>query len=116
VLSRVGETWAHSEKIYGTLRSRRFGDFLQIKNMGTIGGNLCNASPAADSAPPLIAFGAKVKLVEAEKERVVPLEDFFVGNGVTCLSPKEILMEAQVPEPSGPMGSAFIKWGGSRLT
>jgi len=60
---------------------------LQIKNMGTIGGNLCNASPAADSAPPLIAFGAKVKLVDAEKERVIPLEDFFVGNGVTCLSP-----------------------------
>ena len=84
---------------------------LQIKNMGTIGGNLCNASPAADSAPPLIAFGTKVKLVEAEKERVVPLEDFFVGNGVTCLSPGEILMEAQIPEPSGPMGSAFIKMG-----
>jgi CO/xanthine dehydrogenase FAD-binding subunit len=84
---------------------------VQIKNMGTIGGNLCNASPAADSAPPLIAFGTKVKLVEAEKERVLPLEEFFVGNGVTCLSPREILIEAQVPEPSGPMGSAFIKMG-----
>jgi CO/xanthine dehydrogenase FAD-binding subunit len=84
---------------------------VQIKNMGTVGGNLCNASPAADSAPPLIAFGSKVKLVDAEKERIIPLEEFFVDNGVTCLSSKEILMEAQVPEPSGPMGSAFIKIG-----
>jgi CO/xanthine dehydrogenase FAD-binding subunit len=84
---------------------------LQIKNMGTIGGNLCNASPAADSAPPLLAFGTKVKLAEAEKERVIPLEEFFVGNGVTRLSPREILIEAQVPEPSGPTGSAFIKIG-----
>lgn len=84
---------------------------VQIKNMGTLGGNLCNASPAADSAPPLIAFGAKVRLVEVQRERVVPLEGFFVGNGVTCLSPRELLMEVHVPEPSGPVGSAFIKMG-----
>ena len=82
---------------------------VQIKNMGTIGGNLCNASPAADSAPPLVAFGGKVRLVEDQKERVISLEEFFVGNGVTCLSPKELLVEVVLPEPSGPTGSAFIK-------
>ena len=82
---------------------------VQIKHMGTIGGNLCNASPAADSAPPLIAFGGRAKIVEDQRGRVVPLEEFFVGNGVTCLSPKELLVEIQLPEPSGPTGSAFIK-------
>ena len=82
---------------------------VQIKNMGTIGGNLCNASPAADSAPPLIAFGGQVRLAEDQKERVISLEEFFVGNGVTCLSPKELLVEVLLAEPSGPTGSAFIK-------
>jgi CO/xanthine dehydrogenase FAD-binding subunit len=82
---------------------------VQIKNMGTIGGNLCNASPAADSAPPLIAFGGQVRLVEDQKERVISLEEFFVGNGVTCLSPKELLVEVLLAEPPGPTGSAFIK-------
>jgi carbon-monoxide dehydrogenase medium subunit len=82
---------------------------VQIKNMGTIGGNLCNASPAADSAPPLIAFGGKVKLLDEEQERTLPLEEFFVGNGETVLSPKELLVEVQIPEFSFTTGSAFIK-------
>ena len=82
---------------------------VQIKNMGTIGGNLCNASPAADSAPPLIALGGRVRLVEEGHERVLPIEEFFVGNGETVLSPRELLLEVQIPEFSGPTGSAFIK-------
>jgi len=84
---------------------------VQIKNMGTIGGNLCNASPAADSAPPLIVFGGKVRLLELDHERIFPLEEFFVDNGVTVLSPKELLVEVQIPKFSGPTGSAFIKMG-----
>jgi CO/xanthine dehydrogenase FAD-binding subunit len=82
---------------------------VQIKNMGTIGGNLCNASPAADSAPPLIAFGGKVRLLDAGRERILPLEDFFTGNGETALSPGELLLEVQIPDFTGPTGSAFIK-------
>ncbi len=62
-------------------------------------------------APPLLAFGAKVKLLDADKERTIPLEEFFVGNGLTCLSPKELLVEIFVPELPGPSGSAFIKMG-----
>lgn len=84
---------------------------VQIKMMGTIGGNLCNASPAADSAPPLIAFGAEVKLIEEKGQRVLPLEEFFVGNGQTVLTPKELLVEIQISEPPDPTGSAFIKMG-----
>lgn len=82
---------------------------VQIQNMGTIGGNLCNASPAADSAPPLLAFDGKVRLAEKGRERILPLEEFFVGNGVTAISPKELLVEIQLPEFSESTGSAFIK-------
>jgi carbon-monoxide dehydrogenase medium subunit len=82
---------------------------VQIKNMGTLGGNLCHGSPAADSAPPMIAFGAKVKLVGANHERMIPLEDFFLGPGETVLTPGELLVEVQVPELSLQTGSAFLK-------
>ena len=84
---------------------------VQIKTMGTVGGNLCNASPAADSAPPLIAFGAKVKLVEGNCENAVPLEEFFIRTGETVLSPRGLLVEVEVPEISGETGSAFLKMG-----
>jgi CO/xanthine dehydrogenase FAD-binding subunit len=81
----------------------------QIKSMGTVGGNLCHASPAADSAPPLIVLGAKVKLAEDTRERSLPLEEFFVGPGKTVLTPKELLVEIQIPESTLKMGSAFLK-------
>ena len=81
----------------------------QIKNMGTVGGNLCNASPAADSAPPLLVLGGRLKLVGGGSERVVPLEDFYVGPGKTVLSSKELLIEVQLPESKDGTGSAFLK-------
>ena len=84
---------------------------VQIKHMGTIGGNLCHASPAADSAPPLIALGGKVKLVAGERERALPLEDFFVGPGKTVLFPGELFMDVQLPELPRGTGSAFLKLG-----
>jgi carbon-monoxide dehydrogenase medium subunit len=84
---------------------------VQIKTMGTVGGNLCHSSPAADSAPPLIVFGGKVKLIEDGSERILPVEEFFVGPGETVLSPHELLVEIQIPELSGGMGSAFLKMG-----
>jgi carbon-monoxide dehydrogenase medium subunit len=83
----------------------------QIKTMGTLGGNLCHGSPAADSAPPLIAFGASAKMVEGDKERTIPLEDFFTGPGQTLLSQEELMVEIQVPEPKANSGSAFLKLG-----
>lgn len=82
---------------------------VQIKQMGTIGGNLCHGSPAADSAPPLISFGAKIRVVNRGNERVLPLEELFTGPGKTILSPKEILSEVLVPESKKNMGSAFFK-------
>ena len=84
---------------------------IQIKTMGTLGGNLCHGSPAADSAPPLIAFGAGVKMIEGDKERTIPLEDFFTGPGQTLLTREELMVEIQVPEPKANTGSAFVKLG-----
>ena len=84
---------------------------IQIKTMGTLGGNLCHGSPAADSAPPLIGFGARVKMIEGDKERVIPLETFFTGPGETLLNREELMVEIQVPEPGANTGSAFLKLG-----
>ncbi|MDI7259502.1 MAG: xanthine dehydrogenase family protein subunit M [Thermodesulfobacteriota bacterium] len=84
---------------------------VQIKNMGTVGGNLCNASPAADSAPPLLVFGGKVKLVDVRQERTLPLEKFFIGPGKTVLTPEEFLLEVEVDGGEDRTGSAFKKMG-----
>lgn len=81
----------------------------QIRNMGTIGGNLCNAAPSADTAPPLIALGATVKLIRSEGERVIPLEGFFIAPGKTALQANELLTEIKVPNPQPRSGMAYLK-------
>ncbi len=82
---------------------------VQIRNMATIGGNLCNASPAADTAPPLLVFNARVRIIGGGGERVIPLKDFFTGPGKTVLGSDELLAEVLIPKPEEPTGSAFIK-------
>ena len=82
---------------------------VQIRNKGTIGGNLCNASPSADMAPPLIVMGAKVRIVGKTGERISNLEDFFLGPGRTVLRNGEILTEIEVPKPPPLSGAAYIK-------
>jgi len=84
---------------------------VQIRNRATISGNLCNASPAADTAPALLAFGASVNLASAAGPRTLPLDQFFVGPGRTVLRPGEIVASVDIPLPADPTGSAF-----SRLT
>lgn len=69
---------------------------IAIRNVGTIAGNLCHASPAADMAPSLLALGAKVKTVGPAGERTVTLDDFFAGPGRTVLANDEMLVEIQV--------------------
>jgi len=70
---------------------------VAIRNMGTLGGNLCNAAPSAETAPALIGLSAKAKIVGPDGERVVPLEDFFIGPGTTVLKTAELLVEIQAP-------------------
>ena len=82
---------------------------VQVRNMGTIGGNLCTASPAADSAPALLVFNSRVKLTSAQGERIINLEDFFKGVNLTAMAPNEIMTEIQIPSINNGMGSAFMK-------
>jgi len=81
----------------------------QIRNMGTIGGNLCNAVPSADMASPLIALKATVKLLSFKRERTIALEKFFVGPGETVLKADELLTEIQVPNLSPRTGGTYLK-------
>ncbi len=71
----------------------------QVRNMGTLVGNLCNASPSSDASAPLLILEAKLKLVHLYGERVIPLEEFFIGPFQTILDPHEIVAEVQIPPP-----------------
>lgn len=82
-----------------------------VKNMATIGGNLCNGSPAADTAPPLLVYGATLKLTSSRGGRIVPVEDFFVGPGKTVLASDELLTEISIPDLGEHVGSSFLKLG-----
>ncbi|MBC8499622.1 MAG: xanthine dehydrogenase family protein subunit M [Candidatus Atribacteria bacterium] len=82
---------------------------IAVRNMGTIAGNICNASPAADTVPPLIAYGAEVKLVSKRGERTVLVEDFITGVGKTVIEADEIISQVNIPEINKNSGSAFSK-------
>jgi xanthine dehydrogenase iron-sulfur cluster and FAD-binding subunit A len=81
----------------------------QIQSMGTLGGNLCNGSPASDSAPPLIAFGADALIEGSSGQRKLPLEEFFIAPGETALRDGEMLVTVAIPRPGPGTGSAFLK-------
>ncbi len=83
----------------------------QIRNKATLVGNICNASPAADSAPPLICLRAKVKVEDGRSHKHVDLEDFFKGPGQTILKREEMVTEVLIPYPSDSSKGAFIKLG-----
>ena len=82
---------------------------IAIRNMGTIPGNICNASPAGDTVPPLIVCGAEVKLVSRRGERTVLVEDFITGVGETIIKAGELVTQVNIPEINKNSGSAFSK-------
>jgi len=84
---------------------------VQIRNMATIGGNLCNASPSADSATALLALDAKARIFGPEGATIIPLEKFFVGPGQTILKPNEIMVEVSSPHLTEDIGTSFMKVG-----
>lgn len=86
----------------------------QIQNRATIAGNLCNASPAADGAPPLLALDAQVELVSPRGLRALPLDQFLVGNRRTARSADEIMTAILVPRAHENARSAFLKLGARR--
>jgi len=84
---------------------------VQVRNLGTIGGNICNASPASDTAISLIALGAKAQIASSTGIRSVPIEDFFTGPSRTVMEYDEILTGISVPIKTENSGSSFIKIG-----
>jgi CO/xanthine dehydrogenase FAD-binding subunit len=84
---------------------------VQIQNRGTVGGNLCNASPAADSVPPLLALNAEVELASRTGLRRMPLAEFIAGNRKTRKRPEEILTQIFVPLSVESAASSFLKLG-----
>lgn len=83
----------------------------QIRNRGTLGGNICNASPAADAVPALLALGAEVQLMSEKKVRTVLLEDLFLGPGKTTIATGEILTRVLFKAQRPNQGSSFQKLG-----
>ena len=82
----------------------------QIRNMATIGGNLCNASPAADTAPPLMVLEAKLRVINIEGERTIDIREFFLGPRKTVLKRNELLKEIMVPVYKD-YGYSYMKLG-----
>jgi CO/xanthine dehydrogenase FAD-binding subunit len=83
---------------------------IQIRNRATIGGNMANATPSADTAPALIALNAIAKIASAAGERTVPLEEFFRGPGQTIMSADEILTEITIPKTAPQLVGDYIKF------
>jgi carbon-monoxide dehydrogenase medium subunit len=81
----------------------------QIRNVGTIGGNICNASPAADSAPALLVLNAQVILASKTTEHRIRLDEFFTGPGESVLKPDQILKEIVIKLPQHPSAGCYLK-------
>ncbi|MGH7932602.1 MAG: FAD binding domain-containing protein [Candidatus Binataceae bacterium] len=83
---------------------------LQIQSRASVGGNLCNGSPAADTTPALIATGAKARVVGPKGERMVAVENFCTAPGRTVLDPGELLIEFQIPAPAPHTRDAYLRF------
>jgi CO/xanthine dehydrogenase FAD-binding subunit len=83
---------------------------LQIQSRASVGGNLCNGSPAGDSTPALIALGAKARIVGPKGERTVPVETFIAGPARTVLQPGELLVELLIDAPARHSSDAYLRF------
>ena len=97
-------------KLPGLIESADLIGSTQIQGRATIGGNLCNSSPAGDTIPALIANSAVCHIVGADGERNVPVEDFVTGVGTNCMAPHEFLLGLRVPAPKGNTGDAYLRF------
>ncbi len=83
---------------------------IQIRNLGTVVGNVCSALPSADMVPSLVALGARVKIINEAGEKLVPVKDFITNVGKTVLAAAELVAELQVPPLPAHGGGTYIKY------
>ncbi len=107
-IERIGKVKERYPALYEGIKSMAA---IAVRNMGTIAGNICNASPAADTVPSLIAYGAEVKLVSKRGERTISVEDFITGVSKTVIGADELITQVNIPEINKNSGSAFSKKG-----
>lgn len=84
---------------------------MQLRNRATIGGNICNAAPSADSAPPLLCLRAKAVMFSSKGVRAIPMEDFFLAPGKTARDNRELLVEIVIPTPESLSSGCYLKHG-----
>ncbi|HBC91487.1 MAG TPA: xanthine dehydrogenase family protein subunit M [Pelotomaculum sp.] len=115
----IGARAKHNDLVYSELLAKRYPSIPgaakqmahnQIRNSGTVGGNIVNAVPSADLPPILIALSATVHIVGAKGSRSLALEDVFTGPNTTCLAPDEIITEVIIPDQKM-TGSTYMKFG-----
>ncbi len=104
VRERFGALW----KAAGTLADS------MVRNRATLVGNICNASPAADTAPALLVLGAEVEVVSAKGKRVIPIREFFKGVKRTAIERGEFVRVVRVPNPPEGTKGDYLKWGRTR--
>ncbi|HVQ27413.1 MAG TPA: xanthine dehydrogenase family protein subunit M, partial [Planctomycetota bacterium] len=110
VSARALERHAAARATYTSLsESAALVGSVQVRNLATLGGNLCNAAPSADMAPPLLALEAEAVIVGPKGERRVPLAAFFTGVRRTVLAPDELLLEIVVPAPGPRSGGNYLR-------
>ena len=107
--ARLAEDAMVAEKAGALAEAARLSGSDAIRNSATLGGNLANASPAADLATPLLVMDAEVLIKSSGGDRVLPLKEFFRGPGQTALKPQELLVEVRIPALKGK--TAFKKLG-----
>ncbi len=108
-MAEVAESPIIRERYTGIAEGAALVGSYQTMNMATAGGNLCNAAPSADIAPPLLAFEAEAVIAGPGGRRSVSLEEFFVAPGKTVLAADELLAEVRVPTPQAGTGSAYAR-------
>jgi carbon-monoxide dehydrogenase medium subunit len=110
VSARALELDAATRKSYTSLsESGALVGSVQVRNLATLGGNLCNAAPSADMAPPLLALDAEAVIGGPKGERRVPFTDFFTGVRRTVLAPDEMLLEIVIPAPGARSGGQYLR-------
>ncbi|TRZ50448.1 xanthine dehydrogenase family protein subunit M [bacterium] len=117
---RLGAHFTHTQALTSLLLQREYPALVgacrqiggpPVRNRGTLAGNLANASPAADSAPPLLAYDAQIVAARLDGERVIPLDEFFLDPGQTRLAGDEFIREIRIPKMPPRTTAVFLKLG-----